>query len=88
MKRSRTMRSVGDADETVTSDWMMSAHPGMNPGFLRNQTQTKVRNRIRVESSWKLIGPRSVYFSCSNFFKPEPDSFCFLLNRFCRERMI
>ena len=62
MKRRMTMASVGVAEE-ITTGVSRLAQPAMKPGALKNQRRTRRVKRTRVETSWKVMGPSSLYFS-------------------------
>ena len=65
IKNKMTMSNVGVAEEIEMTEPFESVHssisdqPGINPGFLNNQIRTTELNRTKVDSSWKVIGPRS-----------------------------
>ena len=56
------MARVGVAEE-ITTGVSRLAHPAMNPGALKNQMRTRRVKRTKVATSWKVMGPSSLYFS-------------------------
>ena len=63
-KKRMTMSRVGVAEDIVMMEpcesvhSSISDHPEINPGFLRNQIITTELNKAKVDSSWKVNGPR------------------------------
>ena len=66
------MARVGVAEEMETVVSTL-AQPAMNPGALKNQMRTRRVKRTKVETSWKVMGPSSLYFSLNISVTPLSD---------------
>ena len=66
------MASVGVAEEITTAVSRL-AQPAMNPGALENQRRTRRVKRTRVETSWKVTGPSSLYLTLNISVTPLSD---------------